>query len=135
MWEMWVRSLGGEDPLVKKMATHSQYFCLENSMDRGVWRATIHGVTMSQTLFSDWAPNIISDVKLNSWSSPWIQLNWCTKKSPTFTVFPYKLTYMQSYHFSCSSERTESYPWNSFFFYTPYIVFQETLLTPYVKYI
>ena len=53
MWEMWVRSLGGEDPLVKKMATHSQYFCLENSMDRGVWRATIHRVAKSQTQLND----------------------------------------------------------------------------------
>ena len=26
-----------------------QYSCLENSMDRGAWRATIHGVTKSQT--------------------------------------------------------------------------------------
>ena len=26
-----------------------QYSCLENSMDRGVWRATIHGVTESDT--------------------------------------------------------------------------------------
>ena len=26
-----------------------QYSCLENSMDRGVWWATIHGVTKSQT--------------------------------------------------------------------------------------
>ena len=26
-----------------------QYFCLENSMDRGAWRATVHGVTKSQT--------------------------------------------------------------------------------------
>ena len=24
-----------------------QYSCLENSMDRGAWRATIHGVTES----------------------------------------------------------------------------------------
>ena len=23
------------------------YSCLENSMDRGAWRATVHGVTMS----------------------------------------------------------------------------------------
>ena len=23
VWETWVRSLGGEDPLVKEMATHS----------------------------------------------------------------------------------------------------------------
>ena len=26
-----------------------QYSCLENSMDGGVWRATVHGVTKSQT--------------------------------------------------------------------------------------
>jgi len=26
-----------------------QYSCLENSMDRGAWWATIHGVTQSQT--------------------------------------------------------------------------------------
>ena len=26
-----------------------QYFCLENSMDRGAWQATDHGVAKSQT--------------------------------------------------------------------------------------
>ena len=26
-----------------------QYFCLENSMDRGSWQATVHGVTKSRT--------------------------------------------------------------------------------------
>ena len=26
-----------------------QYSCLENSMDRGAWRAAVHGVTKSQT--------------------------------------------------------------------------------------
>ena len=26
-----------------------QYSCLENAMDRGAWRATIHGVTKTQT--------------------------------------------------------------------------------------
>ena len=30
-----------------------QYSCLENLMDRGAWRATIHGVTKSQTQLSD----------------------------------------------------------------------------------
>ena len=39
----WGRSLGGGygNPL--------QYSCLENSMDRGAWRATVHRVTKSQT--------------------------------------------------------------------------------------
>ena len=26
-----------------------QYFCLENPMDRGAWRAIVHGVAKSQT--------------------------------------------------------------------------------------
>ena len=26
-----------------------QYSCMENSMDRGVWQATVHGVAKSQT--------------------------------------------------------------------------------------
>ena len=29
-----------------------QYSCLENPMDRGAWRATVHGVTKSQTQLS-----------------------------------------------------------------------------------
>ena len=28
---------------------HLQCSCLENPMDRGAWRATVHGVTKSQT--------------------------------------------------------------------------------------
>ena len=30
-----------------------QYSCLENSMDRGAWWATVHGVTESQAHLSD----------------------------------------------------------------------------------
>jgi len=30
-----------------------QYSCLENSMDRGAWWATVHGVTKSQTQLSN----------------------------------------------------------------------------------
>ena len=36
----------------KEMATHSST-CLENSKDRGAWRATAHGVAKSQTQLSD----------------------------------------------------------------------------------
>ena len=50
MQETWVPSLGWEDPLEKGTATHS---CLENSMDRGAWQATIHGVTKSLTRLND----------------------------------------------------------------------------------
>ena len=47
MQETQVQSLGGEDPLKKGMATHSS--CLENTMDRGAWKATVYGTTKSQT--------------------------------------------------------------------------------------
>ena len=33
-----------------------QYSCLENPMDRGAWRATVHGVAMSRTRMSDLTP-------------------------------------------------------------------------------
>ena len=32
--------------------TQVQYSCLENSIDRGAWRATVHGVAKSQTQLS-----------------------------------------------------------------------------------
>ena len=32
-----------------------QYFCLENSMDRGAWRATVHGVTELAKVGHDYA--------------------------------------------------------------------------------
>ena len=31
-----------------------QYSCLQNSMDRGAWWITVHGVTKSQTQLRDW---------------------------------------------------------------------------------
>ena len=53
MHETQIQSLCWEDPLKKGTATHSQYPCLENPMDRGAWWATVHGVTKSQTQLSD----------------------------------------------------------------------------------
>ena len=42
--ETWDQSLGGEDPPEKENGNPLQYSCLENSMDRGAWGATVHGV-------------------------------------------------------------------------------------------
>jgi len=55
MWETWVLSLGWEDPLEKGTGYPLHYSCLENSMDRGTWRATIHGSTKSRTCLSDFS--------------------------------------------------------------------------------
>ena len=43
--ELWVRSLGQEDPLEKGMATHFSIL----AMDRGAWWATVHGVTKGRS--------------------------------------------------------------------------------------
>ena len=72
--QMWVWSLGQEDPLEDKLlpapvlprATDS---CLENPMDRGAWWVTVHG------LWSNWAhthtnakiPGFTIIVHLESW--------------------------------------------------------------------
>ena len=53
MQETRVQSLGWENPLEKGMATQSQDSCLENSMDRGAWQATAHGVAKNRTQLSD----------------------------------------------------------------------------------
>ena len=53
MRETWVRSLGQEDPLEKGTVNPLQYSGLENSLDRGAWRATVHRVAKSHTQLSD----------------------------------------------------------------------------------
>ena len=45
MQETWVGSLGWEDLLEEEMASHSSILAWKNPMDRGAWRATVHGVT------------------------------------------------------------------------------------------
>ena len=49
--ETWVRSMGGEDPWRRK-GYLLQDSCLENFIDRGVWRATVHGFAKSWTQLS-----------------------------------------------------------------------------------
>ena len=44
MQETRVRSLGWEDPLEKEIATHSSILAWRIPVDRGAWRATVHGV-------------------------------------------------------------------------------------------
>ena len=53
MREIWVRSLGWEDPLEEGMATHSSILAWTIPMDRGDWWATVHKVAKSQTRLGD----------------------------------------------------------------------------------
>ena len=53
VWETWVQSLGWEDAPGEGNGNPLQYSCLENPMDGGAWRATVHGVKKSRTQLSD----------------------------------------------------------------------------------
>ena len=45
---MRVQSLGQDDPLEEAMTTLSSILAWRTPVDRGAWRATVHGVTQSQ---------------------------------------------------------------------------------------
>ena len=53
MREIWVQSLGWEDPLEKEMATHSSILTFKEPMSERVWWATVHRVAKSWTQLSD----------------------------------------------------------------------------------
>ena len=53
MQETQVQSLGQRRPTGEGHGNQLQYSCLKNPMDRGAWRAVVHGVTKSQTQLSD----------------------------------------------------------------------------------
>ena len=47
MWVTGVLSLGWEDPLEESRAIHPSVLAWRIPMDRGAWRAAVHGVTES----------------------------------------------------------------------------------------
>ena len=50
MQETWVWSLGWEDSLAEGLATtHSSILAWRIPVDRGAWRAMVHGITKSWT--------------------------------------------------------------------------------------
>ena len=60
-----------------------QYSCLENSMDRRAWQATVHGVAKSQTLLGDFHFHFItSDSSFVVYPEPFTIYFRCFKTSP-----------------------------------------------------
>ena len=58
------------------------YSCLENSMDRGAWQPTVHGVSKSQTRLSDftftfhfhaWEKEMATHSSVLAWRIPWME--------------------------------------------------------------
>ena len=93
MQETQVPSLGQEDPLEKGHVYPPQYSCLENPMDRGAWRGTVHGVAKSQIQLRrvrhDWTMNTFTFIGCKRWQVlkelPWqkgIGICWISLLGP-----------------------------------------------------
>ena len=75
--ETQVQSLGREDTLEKGMTTHSSVLAWKNPIDRGAWRATVHGVTKSRHNWATFTFNLqlvvheLSVRELRRWWMMW----------------------------------------------------------------
>ena len=72
-----------------------QYSCLEHPMDRGAWRATVHGVAKSPTRLSNntsSAGSVVKHMPIHARTcrfSPWVgKIPWRTKWQPTPVFLP-----------------------------------------------
>ena len=59
----WERSPG------ERNGNPLQYSCLENSMDGGAWRATVHGIAKSQTQLSNFTTQMVKKLPV-MWEDP-----------------------------------------------------------------
>ena len=57
-------------PLREGNGNPLQYSCLENSMDRGAWRTTVHRVVKSQTQLSDCRSHLLTSSPANAQICP-----------------------------------------------------------------
>ena len=73
--------LGSERSPAEGNGNLLQYFCLENPMDRGAWRATVHGIAKSQTWLSMHAPTH------SQWSTHTVT-NGASSLIPVYHAFP-----------------------------------------------
>ena len=61
-----------------------QYSCLENSMDRGAWQATVHAVAKSQTRLSDFHSLILAEQQEKSEGPGFLCFFLSDKMTPQF---------------------------------------------------
>ena len=69
----------GRSP-VERNSYPRQSSCLENSMDRGAWQATVHGVAKSRTRLSDWTQQQRRDRDPRPYSLRLLPSPWGSRK-------------------------------------------------------
>ena len=75
MQETWVRFLGQEDPLEKE---YSRILAWRIPMDRGAWRATVHGVTKSWIRLSNYTViHLMKNPERTFWSTQYMHTLGC----------------------------------------------------------
>ena len=75
MQQTWVRFLGQEDPLEKE---YSRILAWRIPMDRGAWRATVHGVTKSWIRLSNYTViHLMKNPERTFWSTQYMHTLGC----------------------------------------------------------
>ena len=81
----------GKIPLEEGAATHYlQYPCLENPMDRGAWRATVHGVAKSQTQLSYLVRTMLNRTRMKTRPRGWALLTQARRLSALSCLHTFK---------------------------------------------
>ena len=120
MQETWIPSLGQEDSLEKEIVTHSSILAWEHPMDRGAWRAIVHGVAkeldMTQQLSNNFSITevIFIECKLCAkYCIKWFYVsssnayNTCISKKPkAYFFFQYQNHMLWNGSLSIQPERT-----------------------------
>ena len=91
MQETQVQFLGQGQSPGGRHGNRLQYSCLENPMDRGAWRAIVHGVPKSQTRLSNFTGSLVTT------SATWEDFGWKIGKSDTKSLGPDMVTTGQDY--------------------------------------
>ena len=120
MWETWVRSLGGEDPLEKGMATHSMFLPGEF---RGQRNLAGYSPSGHRRVGHDWATNTFTFTFNYIFRLPW----WVIGKEPTcwcrrlgFTLWVRKISWRRKWQPILISLLGKSHGQRSLIGYSPW---------------
>ena len=115
IWETWVWSLDRKRLPREGNGNPLQYSCLGNSMDRGAWQATVHGVAKSRIwlMVFEKLGNYESiifhslswgncSVDLASWIELWMHSSQKYWKVNNYGFHPYRVKFSSTGQYQCN---------------------------------